>query len=130
MNFNVYWLAWGIGMAVPFVIKLMNHMLNTVPGQYSFTINLLRFMFLDVKVATTTFISFTLELVFGAWYIDGLPLPYMADFVLPSHWVMALFLAAILEVIAPILVRGLVSWTVDKVNKLRGIQSQQKPTEE
>lgn len=126
---NIYWLPWLIGMAIPFIIKLMNFMLNSTPGQYSFVMNVCRFMFLDAKVATTTFIATTFELLIGAWYIDRLPLPYM-DIVLPMHWGLALFLAAILEVIAPICVKGIISWTVDKVNKLRGINAPQKPTEE
>lgn len=145
MRFNFYWFAWGIGMAVPFLIKYANYMLQEtgvivakVPmtsivikdQRWGVPVATARFLFGDPKVATTTFISFTLELVFGAWYIDGLPLPYMADMVLPQHWVVALFLAAMMEVIAPIIVRGIVSWTVDKVNKFRGVQIAQKPTTE
>lgn len=124
---NVYWFAWGFGMAIPFVIKFANHMLNTEPGRYSFTINTLRFMFADVKVATTTFISLTLELVIGAWYIDSLPVPYMPTIEMPQHWVVALFLASILEVIAPMIVRAIVEWAGDKINRLRGAPAQ--PTE-
>src|SRR5690349_14299199 len=91
MNFNFYWFAWCLGMAVPFLIKYANYMLQetgviqakvpltniVVTGQrWGVPVATLRFLFGDPKVATTTFISFTLELVFGAWYIDGLPLPY------------------------------------------------------
>lgn len=117
---NVSWLVWLFGMAVPFVIKFANFMLNTEPGRYSFAVNTLRFMFGDVKVATTTFISITFELLVGAWYIDSLPVPYMPTVELPQHWVMALFMAAILELIAPIVVKGIVDWTGDKINRLRG----------
>ena len=126
---NIYWIPWLFGMSVPFGIKFANHMLSTEPGRYSFTINTLRFMFADTKVATTTFIATTLELVVGAWYIDGLPLPYMPE-VMPQHWVLALFIAAMMEMIAPIIVRGIVAWTIDKINKLRGVPVLPKPTEE
>lgn len=116
---NIYWLAWLFGMAVPFLIKFANFMLNTEPGRYSFTINTLRFMFADAKVATTTFISMTFELLVGAWYIDSLPVPYMPTIELPQHWVMALFLASMLELIAPMVVKGIVEWAGDKINRLR-----------
>lgn len=128
MEVNSYWFVWGFGMLFVFGIKLMSHMLNTEPGQYSLTINILRYLFLDAKVAVTSFISFTFELLCAAWYIDRLPLPYMPT--LPSHWTGALFLSAILELIAPICVRGIVSWTVDKINRFRGVNVAPKPTTE
>ena len=126
---NLYWTAWLFGMAVPFVIKFANFMLLSDPGRYSFAVNTLRFMFADAKVATTTFISMTFELLVGAWYIDSLPVPYMPTIELPQHWVMALFLAAILEVIAPIVIKGLVAWAVDSMNRFRGVNVQPKEKE-
>ena len=81
MNFNFYWFAWCLGMAVPFLIKYANYMLQetgviqakvpltniVVTGQrWGVPVATLRFLFGDPKVATTTFISFTLELVFAS----------------------------------------------------------------
>jgi len=126
---NFYWFVWLFGMAVPFFIKFANFMLLCEPGRYSFSINALRFIFGDAKVATTTFISMTFELLVGAWYIDSLPVPYLPTVELPKHWVMALFLAAILEVISPIVIRGIVAWSADKMNRLRGVNFQPKERE-
>lgn len=142
---NLNWIPWLIGWAVPFLIKYANYMLQesgvivakipltnlVVKGrQWGLPVATLRFLFGDTKTATTTFIAFTLQLVIGAWYIDDLPLPYIGKVVIEKHWVLALFMSSMLELIGPFIIRGIVSEAVDRINRFRGIQVVPKPTEE
>jgi hypothetical protein len=140
------WLTWIFGWMIPFVIKYANYMLQesgiivsmvkrqmVVMGpRFSFSVATLRFLFGDTKTATTTFLSFSLQLVFGAWYIDDLPLPYIESILPkhPKHWALGMFMSSMLEIIGPLIIRELVSLAMDRVNRFRGPPSETNPAAE
>lgn len=102
------WPMYIIGVAGPFVIKYANHMLNEDHSRFSFLIATLRFLFEDVKVATTTVTTWAAEWVIGAVYIDHLAIPIGLD-KLPQHPSLALLLGCLGELIAPRLVKWIVN---------------------
>lgn len=104
------WTFFAFGVLIPFGIKFANHMLKTEPGRFSFTVNTLKFLFDDVKVATTTVTTMVAELVLGAIYIDKLAIPltgYLAE--LPKHPILSLLLGLLSETITPWLLNILMS---------------------
>lgn len=145
MNFNLNWIPWGIGWMIPFLIKYTNYLLQEteifgakVPltnivvtdQRWGLPVATLRYLVGDTKTAIITFVAFTWQLILGAWYIDGLPLPYMDKIIITKHWAIAFGVSASLEMALPMCVRGSYSWVGDKINRLRGVQVAPKPTEE
>jgi hypothetical protein len=98
------WAFWFLGMLIPFAIRYGSK-------------TKLKLLLNDTTTAITTFISLTLQMLLGAWYIEDLPLRVMGGIQLVKHWAGALFLAAMLEMIAPTIVREVVSRIVDKLKK-------------
>ena len=105
-------------MATPFLFKLGAHLYRSDSAGIGFNKAMMEFVFADAQASTTTVVTLSAELLIGAWYIDGLPMPYVADFELPQHWALCFFLALIAEMIAPVLVKGVVGWASNKINKL------------
>lgn len=117
---NQYWLWYGLGVALPFIIKWANHMLKldattplvafgrVIQPRWSFVVATLMFLFNDVRVATTTVTTWAAEWVIGAVYVDKLPLPFGPLGALPMHASLSFLLGVIGELIAPLVVKWII----------------------
>jgi hypothetical protein len=95
-----YWIAYIIGIALPFCLKYGNYMLKqNADGRYGLLTHTLRFLFDDVATATKTLINFGGELAFGVVWIDRLPLPFADLKDMPQHVFFCFFLGLIAETV-------------------------------
>jgi len=87
-----HWILYIVGIALPFIIKYGNHMLQENPQRFGLLVSTVRFLFADVPTSMKTITNLAAEWVIGAIYMGELALPFADLSGLPKHVALSFFL--------------------------------------
>lgn len=101
---NQYWALWLLGMSMMLAIKIGFYLHKTDPFKYSMPTKIAMFFGADPATFSKSVLNILAELAIGSWYVNRLPMPYMALGELPLDSMLSLFFGAASELAAPFFV--------------------------